>query len=373
MTDNSLMLGVATKNGAYLIKPDSERGNWDVSEPFLANENVNRIIADSNGRMYAATLTEGVFASDDRGKTWKPSSRGLHVRKVWSLESDPHHKGVIYAGTHYGHLFKTVDSGHNWEEVTGLHSAPNRDKWGVDWGYGTTGLTIHTIRADPKKDGRIFIITSGTGAYRTEDGGETWSLLKNGINLACPIGAQENPYTKKGSTPEERLREHLDSVHSCFHKLILSPSSDRVYLQDHCGVYVSENNGDLWKDISPGTDLRFGFPVDLVENGKKSVFVIPVPDNPEICEDHNVCIRGQLSVYRTDDSGKTWSSHTNGLPGNVHTNVLRDSFSHDSLPKPGLYFGTTTGEVYSSLDLGESWGKIAGNLGRIQGVTALNL
>ncbi len=371
LTANSLVLGVATKNGAYLLRCDENRENWQIGKPSLTEENVNRIIRGSDGRMYAATLSEGVFVSDNNGISWKPSSRGLNVRKVWTLESDPRHKGVIYAGTHYGHLFKSTDSGENWEEVVGLHSAPGRDKWGVDWGFGTTGLTIHTVRVDPNKNGRIYIITSGTGAYRTDDGGETWKLLKNGVNTDCPIGADENPYTRKDSTPQERLAEHLDQVHSCFHKLVLSPSSDIVYLQDHCGVYISENNGDLWKDISPGKELRFGFPIDTVENSGKSIFVIPVPEKPEICPDHNVCIRGQLSVYRSDNSGEDWEHLTNGLPGGVHTNVLRDSFSHDSMKDPGLYFGTTTGELYASTDLGNTWKLIASGLGRIQGVTAM--
>lgn len=368
MIDNSFMLGVATKNGAYLLKSDSQRETWEVGKPYLSEENVNRIIATPDGRMYTATLSEGIFTSDDKGKTWNPSSRGLHVKKVWSLESDPHKKGTVYAGTHYGHLFRTKDSGNNWEEVVGLHNAPERDTWGVDWGYGTTGLTIHTIRADPKREGRMIIITSGKGAYKTEDSGETWKLIKNGVNADCPIGSLENPYTKKDSTPEERLEEHLEQVHSCFHKLVLSPSSETVYLQDHCGVYVSDNNGELWKDISPSDTLRFGFPIDVVENGKSNIFVIPVPDNPEICKDHNVCIRGQLSVYRSTDSGKNWEKLTKGLPDGVHTNVLRDSFSHD---QKGLYFGTTTGEVYASTDLGNSWKKIAEGLGRVQGITAL--
>lgn len=371
MKNKTLTIGIATKDGGYLLRHDESREKWETGKAFLPGENINRIIADSDGHMYAATLSEGVFASEDQGETWKPSSRGLHVRKVWTLENDPHNKGTLYAGTHYGHLFRSVDYGHHWDEVVGLHNAPDRGKWGVDWGHGTTGLTIHTVRVDPRKRGRIFIIASGTGAYRTEDDGETWELIRNGVRDSCPIGSLENPFAKDGSSPEERLKEHLEQVHACFHKLVLSPSSDNVYLQDHCGVYISANSGDLWRDISPGSNLRFGFPVDIVENRGNNLFVIPVPEQDEMCMDHNVCIRGQLSVYRSRDSGNTWNQLSDGLPKNVHTNVLRDSFTHDSLESPGLYFGTTTGQVYASTDLGDTWREIADGLGRIQGVTAM--
>lgn len=370
MKINSVKIGVATKNGACFLTSDEERSHWDASTPFLVGESVNRIIMDREGELFAATLTEGVFKSADGGKSWNPSSRGLNVRKVWTLENDPHEAGTIYAGTQYGHLFRTTDSGNSWEEVVGLHKAPQRDKWGVDWGYGTTGLTIHTVKLDPAKKGRIYIIASGTGAYRSDDAGETWDLIKNGINGACPIGADENPYSRPGSTPDERLEEHLDQVHSCFHKLALSSNPGTIFQQNHCGVYLSRDYGNLWKDISPDRKTRFGFPVDIVENRNSNAFVIPVPLNEEICKEHNVCIRGQLSVYRTGDFGETWEKLEKGLPSGVHTNVLRDAFSHGSLASPGVYFGTTTGEVYGSTDLGETWNLLAKGLGRIQGITA---
>ena len=75
---------------------------------------------------------------------------------------------------------------------------------------------------------------------------------------------------------------------------------------------------------------------------------------------------------RTDDSGKTWNHMGSGLPHNVHSVVLRDGMSQDSLDEPGIYFGTTTGELYGSTDLGESWKLIADGLGRIQGISVLS-
>lgn len=370
-TDQTVRLAVSTRKGAYFLASDAGRKSWKSSGPFLETEDVNRIIRDGNGNFYAATLTEGVFKSTDQGKTWRPSSRGLHVRKVWTVEADPFTPGLLYAGTQYGHLFKSEDYGGKWEEVAGLHSAPLRDKWGVDWGFNTTGMTVHTVRADPTKKDRLYIIASGTGAYRSDDAGVSWKLLKTGVNESCPIGRDETPYSKMESSPEQRLEEHLEQVHSCFHKIVLSEKPGTVYLQDHCGVYYTDNFGEKWNDISPGKELRFGFPIDVVENSPGQVFVIPVPQNQEMCRDHNVCIRGQLAVYRTGDQGKEWDRLTDGLPGNVHTNVLRDSFSHDALSQSGLYFGTTTGELYSSINLGDSWSLIGKNLGRIQGVTAI--
>jgi photosystem II stability/assembly factor-like uncharacterized protein len=78
-----------------------------------------------------------------------------------------------------------------------------------------------------------------------------------------------------------------------------------------------------------------------------------------------------MEVIRSSDSGKNWKGFSKGLPSDAHTNVLRDSLDHDTLSRNGLYFGTTTGEVYLSTDLGETWRVIARGLGRIQGVSNL--
>lgn len=372
MAINSFRVALATKNGAYFLSPDPERKKWTASKPFLTGENVNKVVDDGHGNLFAATLSEGVFRSTDGGKTWKPSSRGLNVRKVWEVVSDPHNEGTIYAGTQYGHLFRSNDSGGTWDEVTSLHDAPDRLNWGIDWGYRTTGLALHTIRFDLNDPEKIYLVASGNGTYRSDDGGKTWKSLKNGVNSGCGLDSEKLVSSAPRDAPlEERLKTHLEELHSCTHKIMVSPKDSKVYQQNHCGIYFSDNHGDQWRDVSISKEYRFGFPVDVVEGPSTSVFVVPVPESGPECRDHNACIQGQLSVYSTSDGGKNWTRHTNGLPDNVHTNVLRDSFAHDDGIKPGLYFGTTTGEAFFSADLGNSWRSIATGLGRIQGVNVV--
>ena len=373
LTHNTFKVALATKNGAYFLTPDEERKKWELSKPFLTEENVNKVVDDGLGNLLAATFTEGVFKSTDGGRTWNPSSKGLHVRRVWEIAPDPHHRGTIYAGTQYGHLFRSTDSGGTWEEVTSLHDAPDRLNWGIDWGFRTTGLALHTTRFDPANSERIYIVAAGNGTYRSDDGGETWKSLKSGISNSCPIEpARLISSAPPEATPEEKLSKHLSEVHACTHKIAVSPKDGKVYQQNHCGIYFSDNHGDQWKDVSINNENRFGFPVDVVENSSTHVFVIPVmPDLLYECKDHNVCIQGQLSVYSTTDGGKNWNRHIKGLPDGVHTNVLRDSLAHDNEKEPGLYFGTTTGDVYFSYDLGNAWRNIGTGIGRIQGVNVV--
>ncbi|MEM3684373.1 MAG: hypothetical protein QXX17_04575 [Conexivisphaerales archaeon] len=361
-----IVLTVSTSSGLYLLENDSR---WSRANHYLREESVNNVYRASNGTLFASTLTNGVFASTD-GKTWRSLNRGLNVRKVWTVEEDMHQEGTLYAGTQYGHMFVSRNEGEEWEEVTGLFGAPNRNKWGIDWGFGTTGLTIHTIKSDPFKKGRLYIVVSGNGVYRSDDNGETWKVLKKGLANRCPVASRiDAPETPAASSDSNMTaKEHLKRVHSCTHKLAVSSKTEGLlFQQNHCGIYISKDSGENWMDNSPSDDMRHGFGIAISSDDK--VFVIPAYQG--ICKEHLSCIRGRIKVLSTSDMGKTWEEHSKGLPEKAHTCVLRDAIAVARGKPAQVFFGTTTGEVYYSSDEGESWKLLLRNAGRIQGISAL--
>lgn len=365
-------VAIGTREGGYILVSDSERNKWRKTGPFLRKESVNCLRYDPKSKtLFAATHTNGVFVSKDFGKTWKPRNDGLHVKKTWTIEFDPHNKNTLYVGTHYGHLYKSVDMGRNWEEVSGLFEAPRRNEWGIDWGFGTVGLCIHTIKMDPTQKDRFYIVSSGMGPYRTDDAGKTWSLLDKGVKSKCSI--LYSSLDSQGITdPQKRMEKHLEEVHKCTHKIAISAKHPgTVYQQNHCGVYKSTDFGETWSELIPGETLRHGFPIALAEDANDTnggaVFIIPAEAS---CKKHNSCVKGQLAVYRSTDGGNSWNKLTIGLPKKVHTCVLRDAMALDPLDNPGIYFGTTTGEVFFSTDLGDRWSKAFDGAGRIQGISA---
>jgi len=359
-----VVVGVATVDGCYFLESDIGRKVWTKRGPYLSGESVNSLSHDvHSGALYAATHTEGVYVSRDGGRTWKQSSRGLHVRKAWTIGVDPHKEGRLYVGTQYGHLFRSDNGGASWVEVTSLYDAPHRKEWGIDWGMGTLGLAIHTIKFDPEHKGRFYIIASGNGVYRTDDDGESWKPLRSGLLESCPAFA-ERPQASNASQIET-LDFHLNRVHKCAHKLALSRRDpSRLYQQNHCGVYSSQNAGENWKDHSPDNEHRHGFGVTVT--GDDTLYTVPAYQG--ICGDHNSCIKGELNVYRGRQGGDAWEVLKTGLPRSVHTCILRDALSSDNLEPSGVYFGTTSGEVFGSVDEGETWSKLLEGVGRIQGV-----
>lgn len=370
LTKAQVAVGIGTTNGGYLLLSDKSRRVWKKRGPFLKGESVNRLTYSHKGKkLYAATLTDGVFVSGDFGKTWKPINRGLHVRKVWTVAVDPKTPSTLYAGTHYGHLFRSKSGGESWEEVTGLHTAPKRNDWGIDWGFGTVGLCIHTVRIDSTNADRIYIVSSGGGPYRTDDAGATWSLLNKGVVESCPVGAKHDSPEIPREQNTGNLEQHLRDVHRCTHQLLVSAQNhDLLYQQNHCGVYRSQDAGNQWEDISPSDSLRHGFSMSLVENGGRTIYTIPAFQGA--CKKHNSCVVGGLAVYR-NRNGEGWERLEAGLPKNAHTCVLRHAMAADHLSPSGVYFGTTTGEIFGTKDGGDSWSLMVRGIGRVQGISSL--
>jgi photosystem II stability/assembly factor-like uncharacterized protein len=373
-TPEKVAIGVGARESGFLLISDTDRKRWKKVGPFLKGESVNCIkYEQKSGTLLAATHTGGVFVSRDLGKTWKEMNDGLHVKKTWTLEPGNNKQNSLFVGTQYGHVFHSDDLGQHWEEVTGLFDAPKRSEWGVDWGFGTVGLCIHTIRMDPKKKGAFYIVSSGGGPYRTEDGGKTWALLNKGVMDGCPLPEARDDLWGLGATdPEKNLQKHLADVHKCTHKLVVSVRREgTLYQQNHCGIYKSNDFGQSWVDISPGNEQRHGFPMVLIENGNRNGSLFTIPSYRAVqCKKHNSCIIGEMAVYRSQNGGQSWDRLTNGLPKKNHTCILRDAMASDNVDEPGLYFGTTTGDVYGSTDLGENWSLLLKDAGRVQGITS---
>ncbi|MCS4539267.1 MAG: hypothetical protein HYU03_01055, partial [Thaumarchaeota archaeon] len=165
------------------------------------------------------------------------------------------------------------------------------------------------------------------------------------------------------------LEQHLRDVHKCTHQLLISAQDhDLLYQQNHCGVYRSQDAGNQWEDISPGDSLRHGFSMSLVENGGRTIYTIPAFQGA--CKKHNSCVVGALAVYR-NRNGEGWERLEAGLPKNAHTCVLRHAMAADHLSPSGVYFGTTTGEIFGTKDGGDSWSLMVRGIGRVQGISSL--
>jgi photosystem II stability/assembly factor-like uncharacterized protein len=351
------LLLVGTSKGAFILDGDANRSTWSLRGPLCEGWPIHDLQWDTaTSSIYAGggSIWYGpaVFRTDDLGETWTHSSEGLNygddgpkIPTVWNVT--PAH-GSIFAGVEPAGLFRSDDGGSNWSHVAGLREHPSRPGWQP----GAGGLICHTIVPHPSDAGKMWVAISAVGTFATEDGGATWEARNRGV-VDCN---SPDPHPETGQ---------------CVHKLVMAAGQpDRFYQQNHCGVYRSTDGGRQWQDISAGLVSEFGFVFGAHPRDPATGWVIPL-SHPE---EGRYAPGGSLGVWRTNDSGDSWQRHGDGLPQeNAFVGVFREAMAVDRLDPVGVFFGTSTGQLYGSVDEGESWSVVAENLPPIWGVEAVAL
>ena len=141
----------------------------------------------------------------------------------------------------------------------------------------------------------------------------------------------------------------------CVHKITLHPARpERLFLQNHWGLYRSDDCADNWTDIANGVPSDFGFAMIMHPRNPDYVYIVPVESDQFRC-----ACDGRLRVYRTRNGGASWEPLARGLPQKrAYETVLRDAMTVDSFDPVGIYFGTRSGQLFGSRDEGRTWEKI---------------
>jgi serine/threonine protein kinase len=354
--NGDVLLLLGTTKGAFLAKSKASRKRWEVAGPYFHGQAVYSLAYDNRSgrhRLWASTSSPlwGTYlrSSDDFGKTWTnpleanikfPQESGLSLKNIWKIALGPGDApDKLYCGVEPAALFESQDAGESWSLVRGLFDHPHRPRWMPGMG----GLCLHTILLHPTDTGRMHVGISAGGVYRTDDGGRTWQARNRGIRVTF-------------------MPERYPELGQCVHKVVRHPDRpDRLFLQNHWGLYRSDDGADTWNDIAHGLPSDFGFAMATHPHDPDCVYILPMESDEFRCTPE-----GRLRVFRTRNAGGTWEPLTRGLPQrDVYETVVRDALVTDSLEPVGVYFGTRSGKLYASKDAGKTWKELINGLPQI--------
>ena len=365
------VLLIGTKKGVFFLQADPDRRSWSIEGPHFLGHLAYHVVLDPRDRrtllLAAKTghLGPTVFRSTDLGKTWSEASsppafarapegeKGRVVDHVFWLqpgaESEP---GVWYAGVSPPALFRSEDAGNTWLPVAGWNDHPMWGTWTEDGADGTPdGSILHSVNVDPRDARHLYIAASGGGVFESLDGGDDWRPLNRG----CAADFNPEPNPDYGHDP------HCVRLHP------LAP--DVLWQQNHCGIYRLERPAEEWQrvgDNMPREVGDIGFPIELHPRDPDAAWVFPM-DGTDVWP--RTSPGGRPAVYRTRDAGQSWRRCDQGLPReHAWLTVLRQAMAVDAHDPVGVYFGTTTGQLWASSDEGDTWTRIADNLPHVYSV-----
>lgn len=366
---------VATRKGAWLFHGDATRKTWRVDGPHFLGHIVSHLVFDprDDRTLLAATKTghlgPTIFRSTDLGRSWKEAAKPPAFAKAldgpdtklpgravdhtfWLTPCHANEPNAWYAGTSPQGLFHSGDGGVTWEPFSIINDDPRYRAWMGGGQDGTPdGPKLHSIIVDPRDPKHLYFAMSGGGVHESVDGGRSFAPIVKGMEVV----------------------EGFDAANIAFHDphcVRLCPSNpDRLYQQNHCGIYRLDRPSNEWKRIGKSMPKHvgdIGFPMVVHPRDADTAWVFPM-DGQTVWP--RTSPEGRPSAYVTRNGGKRWQRLDTGLPkSQAWWTVKRQAMTADAQDPVGLYFGTTSGELWMSRDEGKRWACIARHLPEIYAV-----
>lgn len=360
---------VGTRKGAFILRSDAARRKWSLAGPHFLGSIVHHLVLDPrDGKTLLAAVRSGHLGptlqrSTDGGRSWTEAKRPPAFPKVpegqkglvldhtfWLTPGHASEKGTWYAGTSPQGLFRSEDGGMTWDPVSGFNDHPDYRKWvGTEQDLTPDGGKMHSVLVDPRDASHLYLGLSGGGFFESKDAGASWVRLNKGCDRVFPV-----------ADPDEGHDPHCVSF---------SADPDRLYMQNHCGIYRLDRPSDTWSRIGkkmPKAVGDVGFPMTVHPRDPETCWVFPM-DGSDVWP--RVSPGGKPAVYRTRNGGRSWERQDKGLPKEqAWYTVKRQAMCADARTPVGLYFGTTSGELWASADEGKTWRCLAAHLPHIYSV-----
>ncbi|MFI5170837.1 MAG: T9SS type A sorting domain-containing protein [Chitinophagales bacterium] len=358
------------------INAGNRAATWEPVGTAVAPENgggvgrVNCLIFDpvDHNILYAGTAGGGLWKSPDAGATWIPISDNIPVTSIADVAVDPTNNNIIYLASGDGYGYEA-----DWQ--------PDQDFWGGVYSAGIlkstdggvtwlpTGLSylqeelsiIQRLIIHPDNP-NVLITATRNGIYRTDDGGDTWTLVetkhcydfafnKSDADIIYAVGDKDVLRSTNAGLTWEILENNLSASDDRMSIETTADDPDVIYV--FCpgdDMFISEDAGNNWSNLSsPGSVTTFYGYYDRV---------LGVSD-----VDKDLVFTGGLEIARTTNGGNTWSKKSDwddwGDPDYVHAD--NKVLLCDPLDENIVYSGNDGG-IFKSTDKGQTWTDISDGL-----------
>jgi photosystem II stability/assembly factor-like uncharacterized protein len=328
------ILYLGTEKGVVALRSEDGR-SWKVENHGLQDWSVPEVavLPSAPNRVFAGTRGDGVWSSEDSGKSWKKPCYGkLGPGKVRCLTFDPKDSRLLYAGGEPIELYASDDFAKSWKRLDSVRKVPWVEK--VDYPVATVEPHLRDIAVDPKDPKKIYIALQVGYMLKSTDGGASWKLLDKELDADV-------------------------------HTIVIHPhDTDTIYIATgghDCrqgrvkgkALYMSKDGGETWSPIAMDFSQEYSVPLAMH------------PKDPNIL--YSTLAHGQPSQWRrpsgaesvmvrTKDGGKSWE-RLDGQLSEISKNFAEAIAIDPSDPKR-LYAALRSGDLFASTDGGDSWTKL---------------
>jgi photosystem II stability/assembly factor-like uncharacterized protein len=262
---------------------------------------------DDPSVVFAGT-DEGIFRSDDRGKSFKKIESQMDSLEVWRIAFDPTNPDNIFTGTSPSALFRSRDGGTKWEKLP------------VDMAETCPNVRVPRVTAlvvDPADPNIVWAGVEVDGVRRSLDGGDTWSRINGGP-----------------TDPD-------------IHGIAVSTGSPKTVLTSTPGeIFSSTDAGESWQGLGVRKHFEFPYCREItVKKNDPNVLFVAAGEGP---------FGSTGNIQRSKDRGQTWEA----VPLPVEPNTPIWAFSGHAADPDFMMACSHYGELYTTSNGGDSWDKL---------------
>ncbi len=321
---------------AGLLLIERHNGNATATALGLADAGGFRapvvVDCDNPELLYAGTQRAGVLRSEDGGRTWHASNRGIVYKDIWSLVQHPR-TGTLYAGTSPASVFRSDDHGKTWHACEALWQLATTRQWCGPVPPYISRMKDLTVN-DDDPDMVLGAIEEGW-LVRSKDGGATWEQVDQGV------------------------------PHDSHTVRFVPGMPSRLVIGTNEGWLRSDDGGQTWTAANDGLLARRYTPAPLVTRA----------DRPKVLFSSVTGVGpggwrkpggGDAAFCRSDDGGQTWQTLTEGLPSPMA--AIPRAIAVDPSNPLAYVAGTTDGNLWATDD-GQHFECLVSGLGVVMSLT----